>query len=630
MIKKTLRVKLIAGGLAAVLIPLVVVGLLTVQRTSSALTAVSRNQTVTVAKNLADVVDLALREELKFALTMAANTDVVNVATQVKALGVDGAAAFQVKVYDVLRTFVKQMGETCETIVVTDAEGKIYADGHHSAYQGINIAGQAYYQNTVKAGQPYLGEPTASPKTGALVIPACVPIISVLNEPAGILVVYIKEQFLSARITTVKIGGSGYPFMVGKSGLMLAHPKKDLVMKMNIASVSGMEEIAKRILSGETGTGNYTFEGARKIAGFAPVPITGWSLVACQDADEAMATASSQRNIILLIALLCLIVVLPGIIYFARGITRPLNQAIDELTQTSDHVMDAARQVSATSQLLADGASQQSASIEETSSALEQMAAMTKRNADNAGEADSLMKKVNQVVSNANETMEQLTASMNSISSTGDETQKIIKTIDEIAFQTNLLALNAAVEAARAGEAGAGFAVVADEVRNLAMRAAEAARNTAQMIEQSVARIRKGSDLVKTADKAFTAISESSTKVSVLVGEINVASREQAQGVQQINRAVLDMDKVVQQNAATAEETAATAQEMCAEAELMKGIVENLVTIVVGGEQGGPGRPEGPHAGHPDQGSFYRGNRRLCHGGAYDEESGHPVPAEGR
>ena len=165
-------------------------------------------------------------------------------------------------------------------------------------------------------------------------------------------------------------------------------------------------------------------------------------------------------------------------------------------------------------------------------------------------------------------------------SAASEETAKIIKTIDEIAFQTNLLALNAAVEAARAGEAGAGFAVVADEVRNLAMRAAEAAKNTANLIEGTVNKVKEGSDLVGLTAEAFSQVAASSTKMKELVGEISAASGEQSQGVDQINKAINEMNQVTQQVAANAEESASASEELNAQAEQMKGHVEDLSSVI--------------------------------------------------
>lgn len=263
-----------------------------------------------------------------------------------------------------------------------------------------------------------------------------------------------------------------------------------------------------------------------------------------------------------------------------RGVTKPLRMVIEGLTEASDQVASGSNQVSTSSQSLAEGSSEQAASIEETSSSLEEMSSMTKQNADNAGQADNLMKEANQVVDQANESMGELTTSMEEISKASEETSKIIKTIDEIAFQTNLLALNAAVEAARAGEAGAGFAVVADEVRNLAMRAADAARNTADLIEGTVKKVGDGSDLVTKTNDAFAQVAESSKKVGELVGEIAAASNEQADGIEQVNKAVTEMDKVVQQNAANAEESASASEEMSAQAEQMKVSVGDLVAMV--------------------------------------------------
>jgi len=215
---------------------------------------------------------------------------------------------------------------------------------------------------------------------------------------------------------------------------------------------------------------------------------------------------------------------------------------------------------------------------------------MTKQNAAHAAQANGLVSEANEIIERANRSMAQLIEAMREISSSSLETQKIVKTIDEIAFQTNLLALNAAVEAARAGEAGAGFAVVADEVRNLAIRAAEAARNTSSLIDGSVKRIQDGTGLVDTTHTAFAEVAQSARKIADLVAEINAASNEQAQGIDQINKAVSEMDKVVQQNAATAEESASASEELNAQAEQMKAAIAELVAIVGGNASLGKGR----------------------------------------
>ena len=236
--------------------------------------------------------------------------------------------------------------------------------------------------------------------------------------------------------------------------------------------------------------------------------------------------------------------------------------------------------MSQASHQLAEGASEQAASLEETSASLEEIASMTKTNADNAGQANALMQETAKVVGQANQSMAQLTRSMEEITVASSETAKIIKTIDEIAFQTNLLALNAAVEAARAGEAGAGFAVVADEVRALAMRAAEAAQNTAALIEGTVDKIEAGSELVSTTNKAFSEVTASSGKVANLISEISTASDEQSSGISQLNMAVTDMEQVVQANAGATEQLSAQANDF-------QGMVETLVTIVEGSTNGG-------------------------------------------
>jgi methyl-accepting chemotaxis protein len=265
-----------------------------------------------------------------------------------------------------------------------------------------------------------------------------------------------------------------------------------------------------------------------------------------------------------------------------RGIARPLSRAIGQLDSGADQVADAAGQVSGASQKLAESASEQASTLEETSSALEEMASSSRQNADGAKLADEYMGQARQTITEANRAMQETSTAMEQISQASVQIGRIIRVIEEIAFQTNLLALNAAVEAARAGEHGKGFAVVADEVRNLALRAAQAARETDGLIGQTVSRVSQGVELSRTTNDSFAKIGESVGKVADLVSQIAQASAEQARGVEQVNTAVAQMDRITQSNAASAEESAAASEELTAQAQVVRSVVDSLDALIGG------------------------------------------------
>jgi methyl-accepting chemotaxis protein len=257
------------------------------------------------------------------------------------------------------------------------------------------------------------------------------------------------------------------------------------------------------------------------------------------------------------------------------GITRHLEQGAGEVSAASG-------EISGSSQSLAEGASEQAASLEETSASLEEIASMTKRNAENALSAKDLSSETKQAAEAGSANMQEMNRAMGDIQSASGNISKIIKTIDEIAFQTNILALNAAVEAARAGQAGAGFAVVADEVRNLAQRSAQAAKETAEKIGDSIAKSANGVAISDKVSESLAQIVAKARQVDELVAQIAAASREQSQGLDQVNTAVTQMDKVTQTNAATAEESASASEELSAQAATLREIVAELQKLVTG------------------------------------------------
>jgi methyl-accepting chemotaxis protein/methyl-accepting chemotaxis protein-1 (serine sensor receptor) len=294
---------------------------------------------------------------------------------------------------------------------------------------------------------------------------------------------------------------------------------------------------------------------------------------------DAQATISRNRWIALVLIGLNLVVV-ALVLLLVRQVTGTFREAVAEMRDESSQVAVAAAEVAASSQALAQGASEQAASLEQTSASSQEIDAMARRNSENSNAAVNLMDQSQEMFRDVNQSLEQMIQAMNEIKSQSDKISRIIRVIDEIAFQTNILALNAAVEAARAGDAGMGFAVVADEVRNLAQRSAQAAKDTAELIEESISKSDAGRTRVSQVANAIRGITGYSDKVKALVDEVNLGSQEQTRGIAQIGSAIGQMDQVTQRNAAGAEQNAATAAELNSRSKALRQVVNRLESLV--------------------------------------------------
>ncbi|SDT85008.1 methyl-accepting chemotaxis protein [Desulfobacula phenolica] len=432
------------------------------------------------------------------------------------------------------------------------------------------------------------------------------PIYDDSNNVVGILYVGIKQKTLEKslvdEIVKIKVGQTGHVYVLNSKGEYIVS-KNNEQNGQNILDtkdgagnffIQDIIEKAHGLDAGNTGSHKYFLNRNEKLPQTKIVKIKyfkDWDWIIGVEAyeedflvvkDKIIKLGRHSNYLFVIASAIILAAVMLASFFFARRITKPIMLTTEGLYRGTDQTYLSSTQVSDSSQSLAEGSSRQAASIEETSASMEEISSMTKQNSANASQADNLMMDANKVINTATESMEQVIASMDDISKASEETSKIIKTIDEIAFQTNLLALNAAVEAARAGEAGAGFAVVADEVRNLAMRAADAAKNTAEMIEGTVKKINAGSMLVSATNKAFSKVAESSTKVGQLVSEISKASKEQSNGIEQVTSAFEDMDRVIQQNAVDTEESASAAEIMTTQTEQLREHVGDLVLLVSG------------------------------------------------
>ncbi len=409
------------------------------------------------------------------------------------------------------------------------------------------------------------------------------------------------QRQVLADIKAMRFRGYNYVWVNDFNNVFLSHPSKAKGTDgSNLTDKNGVGVITKGTsIALSEGSGFYEYywtkpgeDSSKTFPKLSYVKkIDGWNWVIgtgvyIDELNQALWESVIKSFLVnILITLAIIFIVISTII---KDITESINEITRDLDSSANQVAAASTQLQTVGQKLAEGSTEQASSIQETSATLEESSSMIHQNNQNTIQAATLAKQSKEFAFRSNIKMKDMMGSMNKLKKSSSEIGNIIKVIEEIAFQTNILALNAAVEAARAGEAGRGFAVVAEEVRNLAQRSAQAAKDTALIIESNIDLSEQGVTIADEVNRSLEEIDIQTKKVSELLDEISVASAEQTQGIEQINKAIFQMEAVIQANASTANESAAASQELSAQTLSMKDIVHRLYAIVQGDNTNSP------------------------------------------
>jgi methyl-accepting chemotaxis protein len=601
-VKLKIGSKLLLVGSAIIIIPFAVMGVIVSLQASAGITSIVEGQLSNITSSMADYAESKIRGDLRACLALSANSDFARVAEESNA-GRPTAKASASALSAKLAAFYKSAGYegVYNDVFVIGADGRVCSAAVQASY-GVDLSEREYVKRAL-AGEANISQMLIDKVTKETTFIAAAPIMGSSGKPIGACCMMIKTSAITDETGRFALGKNAYFAVLDRDGTFVIHPDSKVAMKANIKDMKGLETVSKRALGGEKGVQDFVYGGVAKTCAFAPVPSMGWIMLAQIPRNEFLATARGLTTLIIAIAAVSVLIALLCLYLLSKSISKPilasvryagfladgdlsqpihdtflnrgdeigelaqafkkmvgnLHRVVSEVQSSAQGIAQGSESISETAQSMSQGATEQAASSEEVSSSVEEMAATIRQNSDNAQATEGIATKSAVEAERGREAVDKAVIAMRDIA-------EKIGIISEIARQTNMLALNAAIEAARAGESGKGFAVVASEVRKLAERSQTAAGEITGLSGSTVS-------LAQEAGQIIGDIVPDIKKTADLVREIAAASREQSVGVEQVGKAMIQLDTVVQTTASASEEMASMAEEFTGQAQQLASTV---------------------------------------------------------
>ncbi len=611
---RSITFRLVFGGCILVLIPLLIVGTVSVIESTNALSEVSEKNAQEYAQNLSHTIETTISLQTVTASAFATDSNVINTLTKVKDQGAEAATG---EIASLRQDMKKKFGVFDQNylgIFVTDEKGLLLTGelSNGDEYKGSNISSRDYFQEAKKTGSTVVGEIVKSKSTGKMIYVVCAPVKSNDGAFLGVFGMSVKADLLINIVSGSKVGETGYAFMVDKNGIVNSHPNEKFILELDMKTLKGMEEISAEMLSGKKGVKKYNFKGVDKIAGYAPVPIKGWSIALTQNREEFLKAPHAIRNNLITVVLVAQLLIGFLIYFSSKRITNPINAAvaglkdiaegegdltmrlevksqdevgemakwfnlfIDKLQIIIKQIAENSTQVGESSTILsrisiellsgAEDTSQRSTNVatasEEMSTNINNVAAAMEQSATNlsmvAAASEEMSATIKEIAENAekargvaSEAVGQSQSAhekMNELGVAANKIGKVAETITEISEQTNLLALNATIEAARAGEAGKGFAVVANEIKELAKQTAIATLDIKAVITEVLNTTKSAETEIGQISGVMRGVNEIVATIATAVEEQAVTTQEIANNIAQASQGIQEVNENVSQS----------------------------------------------------------------------------------